>query len=112
LNIINIVLILLLFTFAFSALANINNSTADGDFKHLHAVVVDSNNYVYTTDEDKGNVQKFTSDGQFVTKWGKWGKCEGEMREVHGIVTDSEDSVYIVDTRTPEYKNLHQMVNL
>ncbi len=78
------------------------NSFADGDFKHLHAVVVDTNgnnNYVYATDEDKGGVEKFSTDGQFITRWGQWGSNEGEMREVHGIATDSEGSVYVTDTK-------------
>ena len=78
------------------------NSFADGDFKHLHAVVVDTNgnnNYVYATDEDKGGVEKFTTDGQFITRWGQWGANEGEMIEVHGISTDSEGNVYVTDTK-------------
>jgi DNA-binding beta-propeller fold protein YncE len=44
--------------------------TRDGQFTHPHGVAVDSKGNVFVSDRDHANIQKFTSDGKFMTKWG------------------------------------------
>ena len=36
-------------------------------------VALDGSDNVYVTDQDNGRIQKFTSDGEFITKWGSSG---------------------------------------
>ncbi|WP_440951435.1 SBBP repeat-containing protein [Methanosphaerula subterraneus] len=42
-------------------------------------------------------VQKFTSDGTFVTKWGTRGSGDGQFYTLTGITVDSAGNVYITD---------------
>ena len=42
-------------------------------------------------------IQKFTSDGKFITKWGKKGNGDGEFDCPTGISVDSQDNVYVAD---------------
>jgi len=39
-------------------------------FNRPHGLAVDSGGYVYVADTYNHRIQKLTSDGQFVTKWG------------------------------------------
>jgi hypothetical protein len=39
----------------------------DGQFLHAHGIDIDSSGNVYVSDDDKNNIQKFTSDGKFIT---------------------------------------------
>ena len=44
-------------------------------------------------------IQKFDSNGNFITMWGSKGSNEGQFIEDHGIAVDKEGKVYVVDTR-------------
>ena len=46
---------------------------------------------------DNERVQKFTSDGQFISKWGTGGEANGQFRKPAGIAIDASDNVYITD---------------
>jgi sugar lactone lactonase YvrE len=46
----------------------------DGQFVGLKGIYVDSSGYVYAADRYNNRIQKFTSNGRFVTKWGS--NCE------------------------------------
>ena len=61
-------------------------------------IAVDGAGYVYVTEPYANRVQKFTSDGTFVTKWGTAGTGAGEFNNPRGIAVDSAGSVYVVDT--------------
>jgi len=43
-------------------------------------------------------VQKFDSNGNFVTKWGSEGGGHGEFNEPGGIAVDSSGFIYVADT--------------
>ena len=49
------------------------------------------------TDYGNHRIQKFTSDGRFVSKWGTWGSENGELESPHGIAIDSSGFVYVAD---------------
>jgi sugar lactone lactonase YvrE len=69
----------------------------DGQFAWLESVDTDSSGNVYVVDMDNERVQKFTSDGQFISKWGTDGGAIGEFRKPAGLAIDASDNVYVTD---------------
>ena len=63
--------------------------SGDGEFASPRDIAFDSDGNVYVTDNDNNRVQKFTSSGQFITKW----NCDNPM----GIAVDEEGYVYVAD---------------
>jgi tripartite motif-containing protein 71 len=53
---------------------------------------------VYVSDDDKNSIQKFDSDGNFITKWGSEGYGDAQFWLPHDIAIDSSDNVYVVDS--------------
>jgi len=58
---------------------------------------------VYVSDDDKNSIQKFTSDGKFITSWGSEGTGDGQFLRPEDVAIDSSDNVYVVDSR-----NVHE----
>jgi DNA-binding beta-propeller fold protein YncE len=52
---------------------------------------------VYVTDAWNGDVQKFTSDGAFLLRWGGAGTGDGQFDSPEKIAIDEDGSVYVVD---------------
>lgn len=70
-------------------------------------IATDKHKFIYLLDFYYNRVQKFTLDGQFVTKWGKRGTGDGEFWAAYDIVTDTEGFVYVTEANriqkfTPE----------
>ncbi|MFC1566743.1 carboxypeptidase regulatory-like domain-containing protein [bacterium] len=74
-----------------------SSGTSDGQFKYPNGIAIDSNGNVYVTDKDNHRVQKFTSDGTFITKWGSYGSGDGQFNKPAGIAVDASDNVYVVE---------------
>ena len=47
---------------------------------------------------DNHRIQKFTSDGVFVSKWGTEGTDDGEFDYPVGVAVASDGSVYVSET--------------
>ena len=60
-------------------------------------VAVDGSGNVYVADTDNHRVQKFDSDGNFLTKWGTQGKGDGQFFEPFGVAVDGLGNVYVAD---------------
>jgi len=69
-------------------------------FNNPTGIACDNKGYVYISDTENSQVQKFTQDGLFVSKWGKYGSDDYKLNNPRGIVADSKGNVYIYDYNT------------
>jgi DNA-binding beta-propeller fold protein YncE len=60
-------------------------------------ITTDIKGYVYVLDYDNSLIQKFDSSGNFIRKWGSWGKFEGQVKCPRGITTDYNNNIYVAD---------------
>lgn len=65
-------------------------------------IAVDNTGNVYVVDNMNCRVQKFTSSGEYISKWGSKGSENGKFLYPSGIAIDTNSgSVYISDNSTP-----------
>jgi NHL repeat len=81
-------------TFARGALA-----LGDGQLNFVTGLAVDDSLNVYVADEGNNRVQKFTSTGLFLLKWGdiSYATGDGQFNQPGGIAVGFDQSVYVVD---------------
>jgi len=70
--------------------------TGPGHFSHPQFIAVGDDGSIYVTDLGNKRVQKFSSNGEYITEWGKSGKQSGEFHYPSGIAV-SDDFVYVAD---------------
>jgi hypothetical protein len=63
----------------------------------LFGVAVDSAGYVYVADYYNNRIQKFSSTGTFLAKWGAYGNGDGQLKNPIGVAIDSAGYVYVSD---------------
>ena len=94
-------------------------STGDepGQFKHPHGNKIENvisgshdngntrnesgESYIYITDQNNYRIQKFTTNGTFVTMWGEQGEGDQQFSHIHGIDLDSDSNLYVSDRDQP-----------
>ena len=76
---------------------NIDELSTDDSFHFPTGIAVDNKGDVYVSDSWNDRVQKFTSNGQFITKWGTRGSADGQFRFPTGIAVDNKGDVYVSD---------------
>jgi uncharacterized protein YjiK len=93
-------------------------STGDepGQFKHPHGNKIQSadsgsdhnstlneskESYIYITDQNNYRIQKFTTNGTFITMWGEQGEGDQQFSHIHGIDLDSDGNLYVSDRDQP-----------
>ena len=54
---------------------------------------------MFVSDKKNSEIQKFTPDGKFITKWGTKGTGDGEFRSPEDLAVDLEGNVYVTDSR-------------
>lgn len=79
------------------------HGSGNGQFDAPQGIATDTFYYVYVTDARNNRVQKFTSNGIYVSQWGTAGTGPGQFRWPEGIAVDSTDNIYVVD------KNNHRI---
>ncbi|MDW3666790.1 MAG: hypothetical protein QOA57_01420, partial [Nitrososphaeraceae archaeon] len=52
---------------------------------------------VYVADFSLDRIQKFTSDGTLITKWGTEGSGDRQFNYPYGVAVDSSGRVYVAD---------------
>ena len=62
-----------------------------------YGVAVDSSGNVYVADVDNNRIQKFNSNGIFITKWGSNGTADWQFYYPNGVAVDSSGNVYVTD---------------
>ena len=70
-------------------------------FDWLSAIAVDMRGNVYVAGQATSlttKIQKFSSDGKFIIKWGSSGNGDGEFWHPQGIAVDGSGNVYVADT--------------
>jgi hypothetical protein len=71
--------------------------TGNGQLDRPYAIAADTVGYVYVTDQYNERVEKFTSNGTYVTQWGSLGNGNGQFNNPLGVASDGASSVYVVD---------------
>jgi sugar lactone lactonase YvrE len=80
-----------------------STGSGNGQFSSPRGVAIDSSGNlstdprVYVAEWGGNRIQKFTSDGTFITSWGSTGSGNGEFNGTAGIAIDSSGSVYVAD---------------
>ena len=69
-----------------------------GQFRSPWGVSVDEAGDVYVSDTGNQRIQKFDSEGNFVTQWGGFGNAQGQFNFPYGISLDNRGSVFVVDS--------------
>ena len=67
-------------------------------FMGPNAIVIDSEDYIYTTEFMGNRIQKFDADGEFMMAWGSEGSEDGQFRNPTGIAIDSEGNIYVSES--------------
>ena len=70
----------------------------DGQFMGPVGVNIDKDGNVYVTEYFNHRVQKFTSDGKFIRKFGSVGQKDGQFILPMGVTTDDMGYVYVADS--------------
>jgi len=70
--------------------------TGPGNFSHPQFIAVGDDGSIYVTDLGNKRVQKFSSNGEYITEWGKSGKQSGEFHYPSGIAV-YDNFVYVAD---------------
>lgn len=60
-------------------------------------LALDQQGNVYVLDDSNFRVQKFDSNGNYLTQWGTKGNEEGQFAEPSDIAIDQQNNIYIVD---------------
>lgn len=72
--------------------------SGDGQFSSAEGIAVDSQGNIFVSDKYNNRVNKFDSQGIFVTSFGSYGTEDGQFSGPTGIAIDSNDVLLVVDS--------------
>ena len=70
---------------------------AGGQFKEPSAVVMDNQEYIFVAEHDNPRVQKFTSRGKYLLKFGQKAFWGTQLHDPWGLALSPDDKIYISD---------------
>ncbi|BAP54394.1 NHL repeat containing protein [Thioploca ingrica] len=73
-------------------------------FQEPASLAIDSLGYIYVTDSLNHRVQKFNSNGDFITQWGTFGSNQGQFNQPAGIAIGVNNRVYVVDSQNHRFQ--------
>jgi DNA-binding beta-propeller fold protein YncE len=76
----------------------VGKGTDYGQLDFPRGMTVDSAGSILIADTNNGRLQKFSSDGVFLSVIGRKGEGQGEFREPSGMAVDSGGNIYVADT--------------
>src|SRR5437762_516536 len=68
-----------------------------GPFNFPNGVATDAAGNVYVADAGNNRIQKFSSTGTYLTRWGSAGSGNGQFSYPSGVATDAAGNVYVAD---------------
>ncbi len=71
--------------------------SGEGEFLRIAGIDVDAGGNLYTTDGVLGRVQKFGSDGTYLSGWGDLGVADGRFTGLQDVAVDFAGNVYALD---------------
>ncbi len=71
--------------------------SCDGQFRAASDMAVNRSGSVYVADSGNSRIQKFDSNGNFITKWGSLGRGDGQFDLPFGVAVDPSGNVYVVE---------------
>jgi tripartite motif-containing protein 71 len=81
-----------------------SEGTGNGQFSEIEHMATDKFDNIYVNDPQSGpnssgipRVQKFDTNGNFITKWGSYGSGDGQFIDPEQLAVDSEGFVYVSD---------------
>ena len=78
-------------------LAGGGQGTGDGEFDSAGDVAAASDGSVYVTDPFQHRIQKFTSEGVYISQWGSQGSGDGEFDFPFSVAVAPDNNIYVVD---------------
>src|SRR5215212_4966430 len=85
--------------------------SGDGQFSHVEHIATDKYDNIYVNDPQgdatgsgQPRVQKFDTNGNFITKWGSNGTENGQFIDPEHLAIDSDGYVYVSDRATNNIK--------
>jgi sugar lactone lactonase YvrE len=67
---------------------------------------------VYVVDKKEIPVQKFDSNGKFITKWASEGEVDGRFDFVNDVSLDSSGSIYVADSWSLLFGQYHVLLTI
>jgi len=76
------------------------NGQFSGNTNYLsspYGIGVDPHGDIFVTDGGNYRIQKFDSNGNYITQWGTQGSGNGQFSDTFNVVSDSDGNIYVAD---------------
>lgn len=71
--------------------------SGDGQFSSARGIAIDQAGFVYVSDGEQNQIQKFDRFGVFVGKWGSFGSADGRFSTPIGLAVDPQGHILVAD---------------
>lgn len=83
-----------------------------GLFDNPAGIAIGYNGNIYVADFSNSIIQKFTSEGLFITQWGSYGSGYGQFDYPNGLAVDSSGNVYVAESHNNRIQKFDANGNL